>query len=477
MNADAVNALHSFVLEKMQGTHMPGLSVSVIERGKVHLHRAFGFRDLETRQPVTSRTIFGLGSITKVFTAIAILQLHDRGILDLNDRLDRYLDIDLMPFGQPIRIWHLLSHSSGIPALGLSESKMSTDWFMSGIPVATEEDLFAFLDGVSIWAACEPGRRWYYLNEGYLLLGQLIAHLSGQPYTEYIEQHILAPLQMERTRFSRTRRVQDKDAATPYMRGRDGDLFVGAALYGEMPAAGGLASCAQDMSRFAEVLLHEGSFPNGGQLLTADSLRQMQTPRIPLPQEPAEIDCREPDAKSGTGEHPKIAAAYQGYFGCGLQIYRNFYGFDLMAHGGGIMGGTSYLAYLPECGLAIVLLANAHGYPLGQMAMVFLAQLLGKNYVELPFVQIDRALEPLVGSYESFRSTILAEVTREGDLLRFTIRYNHEHRSSILVPLCLGEDHLRFETFSGGRRMEVDFYRNERGIDVLFERYKFRRRD
>ena len=476
MNAEAIRVLDSFVLERMQTSRMPGLAVSVIERGKDNYQRAYGFRDLETRQPVTSRTIFGLGSITKVFTTVAIMQLRDRGILKLDDRIDGYLDMDLKPHGEPIRVWHLLSHTSGIPALGFSESKMSAEWFMSGIPIATDEDLLAFMDGAAEWAACEPGKRWFYLNEGYLLLGRLIARLSGQSYTEYIEQNILAPLEMERTHFSRTRLERVEDAATPYMRRRDGDLFVGAYLYGDMPAAGGLASCAEDMARFAEVLLNEGRLANGGRILSADSLRQMQSPRISLPQVPAEIGYHVFAEPEVAGDQPETAPAYQGYFGCGLQIYRNFYGYDLMAHGGGIMGGTTYLAYIPECGLGIVLLCNAHGYPLGQLAMVSLAHLLGKNPQELPFLQIDSALERLVGSYESFRSTIQAEVMREGDLLRFTICYHHEDRSSILIPLYLGEDHARFETVLGGRRMEVAFYQHEGGTDVLFERYKFRKR-
>lgn len=472
--SSAIDALQAFVLEKMQETRIPGLSVSLVGRERAPYHRTFGFRDLETRRPVTTRTIFGLGSITKVFTAIGVMQLRDRGLLALDDPLDAHLGIDLRPFGQRLRIWHLLSHSSGIPALGFSESKMSTDWFMSGVPVATEADLDVFLQGAGEWAASEPGKRWFYLNEGYLLLGRLIARLSGQSYTEYVQEQILTPLNMQRTRFSRTRFEQVGDAATPYMRDRDGVLFPGATLYGEMPAAGGLASCAEDMAQFAQALLQAGRLPGGRQLLAADSVQEMQTPRVPLPQEAADISFQTIDTRNAQASGP-----YQGYFGCGLQVWRNFYGLDLIAHGGGVMGGTTYLAYLPERDLGLVLLANAHGYPLGQLAMVLLAWILGENPAQLSFLQLDRALKQLTGTYESFRSTMRADVTDNGDgsTLRFTIRYHHEDRTSILVPLYIGDDQWRFETYSGGRRMEVTFRRHENGIDLLFERYKFRNRN
>ena len=135
MDFENLIALDSFVLARMQETHLPGLALSLIQVDGESDHRVFGFRDIETRRSVTPRTLFGLGSITKVFTALAVFQLCDRGLLDLDDRIDRWLELDLKPYGEPIRVWHLLSHTSGIPALGFSESKMSDEWFMHGIPV------------------------------------------------------------------------------------------------------------------------------------------------------------------------------------------------------------------------------------------------------------------------------------------------------------------------------------------------------
>ncbi len=475
MDRENLAALDSFMLERMQETHLPGLALSLVSSSGACDHRVFGFRDIETRRPVTPRTLFGLGSITKVFTALAIFQLWDRGLLDLDDRIDRWLDIDLQPHGEPIRVWHLLSHSSGIPALGYSESKMSDEWFMSGIPVATEADLLAFMQGAAAWAVSPPGERWFYLNEGYLLLGSLIAQLSGQRYTQYVEQHILEPLDMKRTHFARTRFEADENAATPYMHDRAGKRFAGAQLYGGMPAAGGLVSCAEDMAQLVVALLNDGQLANGAQLISREALQQMRTPRVPLPQVDASITLGPFRDQGGADQPDEDVPAHEGHFGCGFQILQNFYGHDLVGHGGGIMGGTTYLALMPQRQVGAVLLSNAHGYPMAQFAMVALARMLGEPPQHLPFLRIENLLARLTGTYTSFRNTIRADVTPLGDLLRFTIRYHHEDRSSILIPLHLSEDRAHFQMYSNARNMVVEFQFDDDGINLLFERYKFRK--
>jgi CubicO group peptidase (beta-lactamase class C family) len=278
---------------------------------------------------------------------------------------------------------------------------------------------------------------------------------------------------MERTHFARTRFEPDENAATPYMRDRDDKFFEGAYLYGEMPAAGGLVSCAEDMAQLVVALLNDGQLADGTQLISSGALQQMRTPRVTLPQEETSITFG--PFRDEVDHVENDAPVHEGHFGCGLQVFQNFYGHDLIGHGGGIMGGTSYLALMPERGVGAVLLSNGHGYPMAQFAMVALARMLGESPHHLPFLRIEKMLARLVGSYSSFRNTIRAEVTPLGDLLRFTIRYHHEDRSSILIPLHLSEDFASFQTFSNGRNMVVEFRLDDDGISLLFERYKFRK--
>jgi CubicO group peptidase (beta-lactamase class C family) len=229
------------------------------------------------------------------------------------------------------------------------------------------------------------------------------------------------------------------------------------------------------MAQLVVALLNDGQLADGAQLISPEALQQMRTPRVPLPQTDTSITLGPFRDQDGADHVDKDAPVQEGHFGCGLQVLRNFYGHDLVGHGGGIMGGTSYLALMPERGVGAVLLANAHGYPMAQFAMVALARMVGESPQHLPFLRIEKALARLAGSYTSFRNTIRAEVTPLGDLLRFTIRYHHEDRSSILIPLHLSENLARFQTVSNGRNMVVEFRLDDGGIDLLFERYKFRK--
>lgn len=471
MKRHGVAELEAFVLGRMIETQLPGLSLALIENGTITHQCGFGFRHLERRLPVTPETLFGIGSVTKVFTALAILQLRDRGLLNLDDAVDRYVDLPLHPAGQPIRIWHFLSHTSGIPALGFSESKMSDRWFMNGFPIADDKDVVTFMHGAESWVHAPPGERWFYLNEGYVLLGSIIEKVTGQTYADYVTEQILQPLGMARSYFTRQQVESEADHAIPYLRDRNGTLFVGSNLYSPIPAAGGLVSNVEDMARFALVFLNQGRTGEGRAIISPESLQMMMEPRVGLPHE-TEPDFAEAAASSQNDGIPPDAAGYYGY---GLQIYRDFYGHDLVGHGGGVMGGTSYLATIPDCQVGVVLLANGHGYPMGQLAMYALAGLLGQDPERLAFVRRDRLLHALCGSYASFRGTIQAEVLRKGDMLELQIHFHHEDRVVTLIPEELGDRGSRFFTLSGGRRMAVEFARSGASVDLVYERYKFRK--
>lgn len=145
-----------------------------------------------------------------------------------------------------------------------------------------------------------------------------------------------------------------------------------------------------------------------------------------------------------------------------------------MGHGGGVMGGTTYFAYIPERAVAVVLLANAHGYPMSQLALASLACLLGEDFRELPFIRLDNRLEQLVGKYASFRDTILAEVKRKGDGLELSLKFKHEDRIVSLFPVSSNDEASCFQTFSGGRCLKAEFHLSDH-IDLVYERYSFRK--
>jgi CubicO group peptidase (beta-lactamase class C family) len=488
MNREQIARLESFLLDKLIETRLPGASFALIDQGRVVHAHGLGFRDIARRLPVTPQTLFGIGSITKVFTALAIMQLQDRGLLHCNDPISRYVDLPTPPGSEPIRIRHFLAHTSGIPALGFSESKMSDRWFMTGFPIADDRDLLTFMRGAADWVHAPPGARWFYLNEGYLLLGSIIEHVSGQTYIDYITEHILRPLGMTQSFFRRAEVENVADYATPYLCDREGRLFVGSNLYSEMPAAGGLVSSLEDMARFALLFLNESPHVNGRAVVSPTALKLMMEPAIRQIYQPDDNESDfirvsdspsltpPTDASNGPVADDSFLPTYTAYYGHGLQIYENFYGHKVIGHGGGVMGGTSYLACIPERQVSVVLLANGHGYPLGQLAMYALAGLLGHDPNRLPFIVRERLLNALCGAYESFRGTIAAEVTRRHELLELRIHFHHEDRIVPLIPVDLDEHTPRFATLTTGRPMTVEFVKTDDQVDLVYERYKFRKR-
>jgi len=454
--------LERFVQEQMIATRIPGLSL-VLLRGDEVAARHFGFADLVRREPPAGSTRYGIGSVTKVFTAVAVLQLVQEGALSLDDEVARHLPDEARAFGDAT-VAHLLAHASGLPALGWSETKMSSSWFMDGFPVGGFADLATFMDGAEAWNTAAPGERWQYSNEAYILLGRLIEVLDGVPYARSLERRVLAPLGMQRSTFERDVVAADGDRVQPYMHDEHGRLQAGENLYGAMPAAGGLVSTADDMARFARFLM-DGRGHDGATLLEARWLERMAASDVAI-DPPSPFD------------HLPLWADPVRVNGAGLQRHVGVLGHDVWAHGGGVMGGTAYVAVIPEVRLGVVVLANAHGYPLAQLALVALGSMLGAAPEDFPFVRRQRLLERAAGSYASWAGTIRADLVPSGWGLELRLAFEPRGRG---VPLVLLEhdderDVTRFLTLGGGRPGSAEIRYTDDGPVLVYERYALRRR-
>lgn len=114
--------LENFIFEKMCETRLPSLSIAAIKGNEIIYSKAFGFKDVAQGLAATPATLYGIGSVTKSFTALAIMQLFEQGKLSLDDPIDKYMSFPIKPKGETIRITHFLSHTSGIPALAHAEA-------------------------------------------------------------------------------------------------------------------------------------------------------------------------------------------------------------------------------------------------------------------------------------------------------------------------------------------------------------------
>lgn len=213
----------------------PGGSVIVIHNGKILLDKGYGFANIEQSEPNTPLTVFRLGSITKQFTSMAILQLYDKQMLQINDYVEKYFPGTLN--GNKITIKNLLTHTSGIT-----------------------ESLDAEL-------AFTPGAQISYSNTGYNLLGKIIEKVSGMSYEKYLQENIFQPLGMKNTGYEHPD-IKVKNCATGYKISDNGGYTdIGESDVSGAFSAGALYSTAEDMYRWDQAL-------NTEKLIKASTLNQ-----------------------------------------------------------------------------------------------------------------------------------------------------------------------------------------------------------
>jgi CubicO group peptidase (beta-lactamase class C family) len=449
--------LDRFILDKMTETKLPGLSLAAVKNGKTIYTRGYGLRDIAKGKPATPDTLYCIGSVTKSFTCIAIMQLQEKGKLTVEDPVEKHLPLRLRSKGEPVRIRHLMSHTSGIPALAYVEAVIrhtmkSADTYL---PLATGQDMNTFLDEAEAWAHTRPGERWFYLNEGYRLLGEIIEKTSGEKYEDYVKRHILQPLGMKRSVFSPEDVEADPDAATPYIVTRDGQQIPSAYAYGIVTSDGGLISSANDMATYLKMLLGEGA-ANETRVLSADSLREMKKPRIKTP------------------DQPWITKTTR-YYGYGLGINTDPDGDVTVSHGGSVTTATAQLAFAPENGVGVIVLANGTGYPLATITDYALAALTEADPDQLPTIRFENTLTDLEGNYETYKHTMKARVTRRGSLLQLDTGDKYRDVTVPLIPLDWESPIKTFEGITGDRKQPAEFYKQDGEQHLIYERYKLKR--
>ena len=261
-NADAA------IQESISRHEIPGAVLIVGHAGKVVHRKAFGSRALERRaEPMTLDTIFDLASLTKPFTAMCVMRLVERGQVRLNDPAARYIPEFARNGKQDITVRQLLTHFSGLPP----DLDLKLSW--SGYTQALQ---FAY----DIQPEIPPGSGFIYSDVNYIVLGELVARVSGMSLDIYATGHIFHPLEMQTTRFNPPPDWQPRIAPTAY--DEHGVMLRGvvhdptARRMGGVAGHAGLFSTADDLARFAQALLdHDGS------LLSPASIEKMTTPQQP----------------------------------------------------------------------------------------------------------------------------------------------------------------------------------------------------
>ena len=347
-------------------------SVLVAHKGRIVLNKGYGMANYELGVPNSPETKFRLGSVTKQFTAMAILQLEERGKLKVTDTVKSVFPD--YPGGEKITIHHLLTHTSGIPNFTDSPDYLKTQTLPSPVLQTVERFKNLPLDFA-------PGERFSYSNSGYILLGAIIEKVTGRPYEEYVRENIFRPLGMEGTGYDHAETLL-KNRASGYEFPAD---EMANATYIDMSiphAAGALYSTVEDLYKWDRAL-------DTDKLLSPAAMTRLFTP-------------------------------FKGTYACGWTI-GSFAGHKTIGHGGGINGFTTDIVRFPDDDACVIVLNNfATGFT-DEISQALAGYLFGQA-VEMPKEKKEIALPAAVldaypGQYRLEGMQAVLTVTREGDRL------------------------------------------------------------
>lgn len=353
-------------------------SILIARDGQPIVSKSYGMANVELGVPNTPTTVFRLASLTKQFTATAIMMLQERGKLSVNDPISKYLT-DCPESWKSITIRHLLTMTSGIP--GVTALELGP---LRGLPVPWDQWLEATKKKPMDFA---PGEDFKYANSGYTLLGFIIERVSGKSYGEFLQENIFAPLGMKQSGYEDPLRII-KNRATGY-RQLPGDPITNVP-YAEvirLYAAGGIYSTTEDLLRWDQAL-------NTNKLLSQKSLDEMYTPfREMLP---------------GKG------------YAYGWWTSQKF-GRREIAHGGNLAGFITYIARFPSDRVTVIVLSNNGRGSSGKICNVLSAIVFGAPY-EIPKerrpVPVESSvLDQYVGQYQFQHPRATYTITRENGKL------------------------------------------------------------
>jgi CubicO group peptidase (beta-lactamase class C family) len=428
-----------YIQKIMEQESIAGAAIAVAQHGEVIYQKGFGVRNQRTQEPVTPETIFGVASITKSFTAMAIMQLEDEGKLSVTDPVTKYLPefkIHGIEDINSIKIHHLLSHTTGLPPMRRKEE------------LRRLEDHLEYLVTEDVNLLGQPGDYFSYCNDTFLLLGAIIERVTGRLYRRYITEHILDPLSMRRSTFSLEEVEKFKNVTVPYVYNREVSKLeeVPWPALGNYEVGGGVRSTVLDLLKYGQVYvgdLSDDRIVTSRSIVSRDQLKKMWQP-----------------------VHPIDRNTHYGY---ALQITPNYSDVTLVEHGGGQPGVSSNFGFLPEKGLVVAVLTNVSGVSASDMWLAAVNTVLGlplnqKRSVEPYYLASLKELQRLTGTYQSAEGG-MARIFLDGDTPKaevdgqvFVLRPSDEQtlvieKNGKAIRFLLNNDGVAWAAFYGVRML------------------------
>jgi CubicO group peptidase (beta-lactamase class C family) len=355
--------------------HFSG-SVLVSKAGKTLFSKGYGYANAEHQVPNTPRTKFRLGSITKQFTAMAILILNDRGRLKLDDPIGKYI-ADAPKTWEGVTLHHLLTHTSGVPSY-TDDPSYARKMMM---PETVKSMIARFRDKPMDF---QPGEKFRYSNSGYFLLGAVIEKVSGKSYEAFLKEAIFDPLGMKDSGYDHHATVLP-GRASGYSLRKDSRVNAEYLDMSQPYSAGSLYSTVEDLNRWDRALRED-------KLISKGLYAKMYTP-------------------------------FKNDYGYGWMV-KTAKGRKEIGHGGGINGFVTQILRYPDQSVCVVVLCNVLPMNPGRVSHDLAAIAFGEAY-ELPHVRKVAKVEPkvydaYVGRYE-IDPKVIAMISREGDRLQIEV--------------------------------------------------------
>ncbi|MWG34873.1 serine hydrolase domain-containing protein [Halomarina oriensis] len=416
----------------------PGLGVAVVDRESLLYAEGFGDRSTDPQEPATPDTVYGVGSIAKVATAVAVLQLAERGALALDDPVSEHLPVLEDAPGDPVTVGDLLSHSSGLPR-GFYAQREAMD----------RTELFEFVDDLARERVTDEDR-YMYCNAGFVVLGELVASADGRAFPTYADEEMFTPLGMDRSTFDPAA-VPDDDLMTGHHPdGTPTSIEAFADDFRHAGPSGGLLSTVRDLGTLLRWLLNRGEL-DGRRVLESESVEAMTTRQSP--------------------PLPTVDGTAPGY-GYGLEVSECL-GEPLVEHQGGIHVSGGYVGALPERGYGVAVACNGTARGIVSTGKAILALVCGERPEEaVRLLAARERVAAVTGTYGTGRSEMTVEV-EPGPLGTVQVTAEGRDLSFTASPVWDDPPYSYAVAMGGGVCWRADFHETAVGMDLLLSTGKW----
>lgn len=353
-----LEGIDAFIEAQLKEWKVPGISIAVVQDGKVILSKGYGYRDVEKQLPVTPKTLFAIGSVTKSFTVTVLGMLAEEGKLEWDKPVREYLPTFRLHdavASEHMTVLDLVTHRSGLPRHDLL-------WY--GSPLTRREmfDRLKYLEPTA-----ELRGVWQYNNLMFMTAGILASEISRTKWEDLVKKRVFEPLGMTASNLSVNDSQKAEDFSQPYIEIKEKVEKVPFRNIDEIGPAGSINSNVEDMIKYVQMHLSKGKYGEKGEkkMIAEATATRMQTPQMVTP--------------GGDGPFTELMSLGYG-MGLGVGAYR---GHKVVSHGGGIDGFTSSLTFMPNDKIGMMILSNRSGTPLpGILSRQVYDRLLGLEPID-----------------------------------------------------------------------------------------------